>query len=113
MPTNKYVESSFWNFDALFVPQRHPARDAQDTFFVSQPATCSSIPKDYMEKVKAVHSGGNYGSLGYGSQWKEDEAMKNVMRTHTTAISARMLYEMGKFLFSFNICQQFCSKIKF
>ncbi len=29
MPTNNYVESSFWNFDALFVPQKHPARDAQ------------------------------------------------------------------------------------
>lgn len=35
MPTNKYVESSFWNFDALFQPQQHPARDAHDTFFLS------------------------------------------------------------------------------
>ncbi|VDP43515.1 unnamed protein product [Heligmosomoides polygyrus] len=35
MPTNRYVESSFWNFDALFQPQQHPARDAHDTFFVS------------------------------------------------------------------------------
>ena len=35
MPTNNFVESSFWNFDALFVPQNHPARDTQDTFFVS------------------------------------------------------------------------------
>ena len=26
MPTNRYVESSFWNFDALFQPQQHPAR---------------------------------------------------------------------------------------
>ncbi len=34
MPTNNYVESSFWNFDALFQPQQHPARDAHDTFFV-------------------------------------------------------------------------------
>lgn len=34
MPTNKYVESSFWNFDALFQPQQHPARDAHDTFFL-------------------------------------------------------------------------------
>ena len=33
MPTNKFVESSFWNFDALFQPQQHPARDAHDTFF--------------------------------------------------------------------------------
>lgn len=34
MPTNRYVESSFWNFDALFQPQQHPARDAHDTFFL-------------------------------------------------------------------------------
>lgn len=26
-----FVESCFWNFDALFVPQQHPARDLQDT----------------------------------------------------------------------------------
>ena len=26
MPTNNFVESSFWNFDALFQPQQHPAR---------------------------------------------------------------------------------------
>jgi phenylalanyl-tRNA synthetase alpha subunit len=35
MPTNNFVESSFWNFDALFQPQQHPARDAHDTFFIS------------------------------------------------------------------------------
>ena len=34
MPTNRFVESSFWCFDALFVAQQHPARDVQDTFFV-------------------------------------------------------------------------------
>jgi phenylalanyl-tRNA synthetase alpha chain len=37
MPTNRYVETGFWNFDALFVPQQHPARDVQDTFFISDP----------------------------------------------------------------------------
>ncbi|KAI9659041.1 MAG: Phenylalanyl-tRNA synthetase, beta subunit, cytoplasmic [Bathelium mastoideum] len=37
MPTSRYVESGFWNFDALFVPQQHPARDMQDTFFISDP----------------------------------------------------------------------------
>ena len=26
---------SFWNFDALFQPQQHPARDAHDTFFLT------------------------------------------------------------------------------
>ena len=37
MPANKFVETGFWNFDALFVPQQHPARDLQDTFFISDP----------------------------------------------------------------------------
>ena len=37
MPTARYVDSGFWNFDALFVPQQHPARDLQDTFYVSDP----------------------------------------------------------------------------
>ena len=35
MPTNNFIESSFWNFDSLFQPQQHPARDAHDTFFIS------------------------------------------------------------------------------
>ena len=34
MDTSRFVESSFWNFDALFQPQQHPARDAQDTFYL-------------------------------------------------------------------------------
>jgi len=37
MPTARFVDSGFWNFDALYVPQQHPARDMQDTFFISDP----------------------------------------------------------------------------
>lgn len=54
MPTNNYVESAFWNFDALFQPQQHPARDAQDTFYVSDPETCLEVPEDYLERVCTV-----------------------------------------------------------
>ena len=62
MPTNNYVESSFWNFDALFQPQQHPARDAQDTFFMSHPEKSYKFPQEYVERVKKVHSeGGCYG----------------------------------------------------
>jgi len=96
MPTNRFIESSFWNFDALFQPQQHPARDAHDTFFLSRPQNCSTIEPTYMEKVKKVHSVGDYGSQGYGYDWKIEEAQKNVMRTHTTAVSARMLYAAGQ-----------------
>lgn len=66
MPTNNFVESSFWNFDALFQPQQHPARDAHDTFFVSDPAEATEFPEEYLERVKKVHSQGGYGSKGYG-----------------------------------------------
>lgn len=96
MPTNRYVESSFWNFDALFQPQQHPARDAHDTFFVSDPAVTDNLPVDYVNRVKKVHSEGGYGSQGYRYPWKLEEAQKNVLRTHTTAVSARMLYQLAQ-----------------
>ncbi|KAH7697327.1 phenylalanyl (f) trna synthetase protein 1 b, partial [Aphelenchoides avenae] len=96
MPTNRYVESSFWNFDALFQPQQHPARDAHDTFFLSDPAISTEFPKDYLERVKQVHAKGGYGSIGYEYDWKLEEAQKNVLRTHTTAVSARQLYQLAQ-----------------
>lgn len=40
MPTNRFVESAFWNFDAMFVPQQHPAREMQDTFYVKGELGC-------------------------------------------------------------------------
>lgn len=65
MPTDKFVESSFWNFDTLFQPQSHPARDMHDTFFLKNPVSCKEIPAEYGERVQAVHEKGGYGSLGY------------------------------------------------
>ncbi|KYM94525.1 PREDICTED: phenylalanine--tRNA ligase alpha subunit isoform X2 [Cyphomyrmex costatus] len=94
MPTNNYVESSFWNFDALFQPQQHPARDAHDTFFISEPCISTKFPMEYLERVKTVHSKGAYGSQGYRYDWKLEEAQKNLLRTHTTSSSARMLYKL-------------------
>ncbi|KAF5307330.1 hypothetical protein FQR65_LT07047 [Abscondita terminalis] len=96
MPTNNFVESSFWNFDALFQPQQHPARDAHDTFFVSDPKYANNFPTEYLNKVQKVHSKGGYGSQGYGYDWKMEEAQKNLLRTHTTAVSARMLYKVAQ-----------------
>ncbi|XP_069694366.1 phenylalanine--tRNA ligase alpha subunit-like isoform X2 [Periplaneta americana] len=96
MPTNNFTENSFWNFDALFQPQQHPARDAHDTFFVSSPRCSSHFPPEYLQKVKQIHSKGGYGSQGYGYDWKLEEAEKNLLRTHTTAVSARMLYLLAR-----------------
>jgi phenylalanyl-tRNA synthetase alpha chain len=96
MPTNSFVESSFWNFDSLFQPQQHPARDAHDTFFIKDPATIENYPKDYMERVRSTHERGGYGSLGWRYHWSEDEAKKPILRTHTTAVSSRMLYRLAQ-----------------
>jgi phenylalanyl-tRNA synthetase alpha chain len=35
LATGPLIESEWYNFDALNVPRDHPARDAQDTFFVA------------------------------------------------------------------------------
>lgn len=56
----------------------------------------SAFPMDYLEKVKEVHSNGGYGSQGYRYDWKVEEAEKNILRTHTTAVSARMLYKLAQ-----------------
>lgn len=99
MKTNNFVESSFWNFDCLFQPQMHPARDAHDTFFISDPnlADATKFPAKLLEDVKNTHeNGGNTGSIGYRYDWKLSEAKKNILRTHTTAVTCRTLYELGK-----------------
>jgi UDP-2,3-diacylglucosamine pyrophosphatase LpxH len=33
---------------------------------------------------------------GYRYDWKIEEAQKNLLRTHTTAVSARMLYKLAQ-----------------
>jgi phenylalanyl-tRNA synthetase alpha chain len=96
MPTNKFVESSFWNFDTLFQPQQHPARDAHDTFFLSKPKESKVELPEYWERVKKMHEEGDDKSIGWRYNWSFDEAKTNIFRTHTTAISSRMLYKMAQ-----------------
>ncbi|KAI7978813.1 Phenylalanine--tRNA ligase alpha subunit, cytoplasmic [Camellia lanceoleosa] len=64
---SKVLVSSFWNFDALFQPQQHPARDSHDTFFLQVPPMTKFLPEDYVERVKRVHEFGGYGSRGTGT----------------------------------------------
>lgn len=91
MPTNQFVESGFWNFDALYVPQQHPARDLQDTFYISDPKTAgrpaAEDPNDkrdyntYIENVRDVHQKGKFGSIGYRYPWSEEESLRLVGST--------------------------------
>jgi len=83
------VQSSFWNFDALFQPQDHPAREMQDTFYLDSQA---DIP-DY-SRVKEMHEcGGDVGSTGWGGCWKPEVARQEVLRTHTTGVTIKYLAE--------------------
>lgn len=87
-----WVESSFWDFDALFQPQDHPARDMQDTFYVARPDHCELPDEDYVARVKATHeNGGDTGSSGWQYRWQRERAHKPVLRTHTTACTIRAL----------------------
>lgn len=122
MPTNRYVETGFWNFDALFVPQQHPARDLQDTFYIADPAVSdppredplddphrpkSTQPaskattdapldyKKYWDNVREVHEHGKFGSIGYRYPWSAEESLRLVLRTHTTSVSSYVLHKLA------------------
>jgi phenylalanyl-tRNA synthetase alpha chain len=56
---------------------------------------CKEVPEQYAQKVKECHEHGLENSRGYEYDWKMDEAMKNILRTHTTAVSAQMLYNLA------------------
>ena len=86
-----YVQPAFWNFDALFQPQDHPARDMQDTFYLDRYV---KIPTDLAEKVKQTHENGWItGSTGWRGIWDIRKAKQLVLRTHTTAITIKYLAE--------------------
>ncbi len=81
------IQSSFWNFDALFQPQDHPAREMQDTFYLE---SLAQIPD--CTEVKRMHEcGGDVGSTGWGGRWSPDVARREVLRTHTTSVTIKYL----------------------
>jgi phenylalanyl-tRNA synthetase alpha chain len=88
------VQSAFWNLDALFVPQDHPARETQDTFYLDHPAR-TTLPKDVFERVKAAHEdGGGTGSRGWRYTFSKPESERLLLRTHTTVLSAQTLWKI-------------------
>ena len=94
-----YVESAFWNMDVLFIPQDHPARELQDTFYLKRPHRIPIKGEDeaLMEKVKAIHeNGGGMGSKGWRYRWSREEAERALLRTHTTVNTIRYLSEHNK-----------------
>ena len=90
--TGDSIQSSFWNFDALFTAQDHPVREMQDTFFINRKQEISD--KKLLKRIKEAHEKGVQGSKGWEYEWNEEEAKKLVLRTHTTCLSAKKLSEL-------------------
>jgi len=91
------VETAFWNFDALFQPQDHPAREMMDTFYLANPNAGALPKKTVVDPVAKTHENGWVtGSKGWRYKWSPEEAKRLVMRTHTTAETIKYLSKHKK-----------------
>ncbi len=82
------IDSAFWVFDSLFEPQDHPARDVQDTFYIANAEEVELGSDEYVKRVKKAHT------QGWHYRWNLPTAKEAVLRTHTTSISARYIYDI-------------------
>ena len=87
------VESAFWNNDVMWIPQDHPARDEQDTFYLEGHG---SIPSDLTDKYKKMHEEGIKRTHTQKGEWLKEIATRRLLRTQSTATSFRTLAELGK-----------------
>jgi len=91
--TGPIVELSFFNCDALYMPQNHPAREVHDMYFIKEPVYGSLKPyEEVLKNVKETHEDGwRTGSKGWGYRFSTLEASRLMLRSQTTALSARTL----------------------
>ncbi|MEM2874193.1 MAG: phenylalanine--tRNA ligase subunit alpha [Candidatus Nanoarchaeia archaeon] len=90
--TGPLVEMSFWNLDALYMPQDHPARGIHDIYYVKEPKYGKLSKINLLHAIRAVHeNGGKTGSKGWQYTFNEQESARLMLRSHGTALSARML----------------------
>lgn len=86
------VETEFWNMDALYMPQFHPAREIHDAYFVKDPTHAAAIPEPFLTQVSDAHEhGGGTGSTGWSYAYDRTRARRLILRSQGTAVSARTL----------------------
>ncbi len=91
------VENEFWDMDALFMPQFHPARNIHDVYFVKDPASCKAIEAPFGKRVADAHkNGGRTGSTGWRYDFDVERAKRLILRSQGTAVSARTLARSPK-----------------
>jgi phenylalanyl-tRNA synthetase alpha chain len=81
------IQSSFWNFDVLFTPQDHSAREMHDTFYVSRIKENRLPGEDQIKKISETHRN------GWKYEWDIEESKRIVLRTHTTSVTINYLAE--------------------
>jgi phenylalanyl-tRNA synthetase alpha chain len=91
--TGTVVETSFFNFDALYTPLGHPAREPSGVYYVKSPMYGNVDAYAHVVKnVKRTHENGwKTGSCGWGYKYSTKEARRLILRSHTTCLSARTL----------------------
>ena len=86
------VETEFWDMDALYMPQFHPARAIHDVYFVKEPQKAKTIPEPFLSQVAKAHKdGGTTGSKGWQYAYDPERAKRLVLRSQGTAVSAHTL----------------------
>jgi phenylalanyl-tRNA synthetase alpha chain len=79
------IEMEFWNFDALFQAQDHPAREIHDTYYLKDPKFGDLELDDLRKRVKATHENGwTTGSRGWRYPWSLKRASRLILRSQTT-----------------------------
>ncbi|MDI6805761.1 MAG: phenylalanine--tRNA ligase subunit alpha [Candidatus Bathyarchaeia archaeon] len=91
--TGPTVETSFFNFDALYTPQDHPAREIFGVYFVKSPKYGHiNAGRHVLENVKETHENGwKTGSRGWRYRYSLKESGHLILRGHGTCLSARTL----------------------
>lgn len=79
------TQPSFWNFDALFTPQDHPAREMQDTFYLKDMKASKFATSSQINQVSRSHK------KGWRYDWNMSEAQRMTLRTHTTCVTIKHL----------------------
>ncbi|MCG2909154.1 MAG: phenylalanine--tRNA ligase subunit alpha [Sulfolobus sp.] len=86
--SSDYIELEFYNFDLLFQAQDHPAREIHDSFMIAGSGKIND--NELVENVKRMHE------KGWKYEWDQKIALRLVLRSQTTATTARVLSKRPK-----------------
>lgn len=86
------VENEFWDMDALYMPQFHPARNVHDVYYVKEPTHSDPVEEPFATRVAAAHENGDEtGSQGWEYRFDPMRSRRLILRSQGTALSARTL----------------------